>query len=204
MQERPRRAGPGPALTRLRCSRHRAGLLLAPLDLLSPGTGPAPQLPLTHPGRGRWGDTAASSPAWGASQAPAHTPWSFSPSPKASQRGRALGSHPSLHKALAPQLKGSLRGSCINHPPLQSSPTMGDMESPNRSAGAAAPLHSSSSTCQAFLLCLPSGTNTDRCRHRAPPHYRLQNLADRTTTASSSWNPPSKAAGIGDRTRASP
>lgn len=95
------------------------------------------------------------------------------------------------------RLKGSLQGSCVDHPPLQSNPNTGDMESPNRGAEAAAPSPSSTSTCQAFLLCLPSGTNTDRCRHRALPHHQLLDPADRAATVSSSWNPHSKAAGLG-------
>lgn len=122
-------AGPGPPA--------------APLLQGAPSSASRPALPQRRPR-----SSAAAHPAWEGrgeipqplprlGEHPARTPQSF-PSPKAFQCGRAPGSRPPSHKALAPpHLRGSPQGSGINHPPLQSSPSAGDTESPNRGAGAA-------------------------------------------------------------------
>lgn len=142
-----------------------------------------------------WGYPSLS-PAWGASQPPAHMPQSSFPSPKASQHGRAPGSRPSLHKALIPQPKGSVLGSCINHPPVQLGscinhpPVSPDTESPNKGAGAATSPLPVRLSFSAFPVA-PTQTGP------SAGHCWLQDPADRAATASSSWNPTARHWGWG-------
>lgn len=144
-----------------------------------------------------WGYPSLS-PAWGASQPSAHMPQFSFPSPKASQCGRAPESHPSLHKVLTPlSSRAPCREAVLTTLHCRAVAILVTLKAPTEVLGQLPPPPSSTSTCQAFLLCLPSGTNTDGCRHKAPPHRQLQEPPDRAATVSSSWNPRSKAAGLG-------